>query len=89
MKETFEHASPASENTIETSSSWNTVTADRIPLGRYNLTIDSSIELPSDPNDVFTVTDQALPIETVKRIEDPNQICLVHSTDFFPQNGKI
>ncbi|MDO4870950.1 MAG: hypothetical protein Q3996_02535 [Candidatus Saccharibacteria bacterium] len=57
-------------------------------LGEYNLEMNASIEMTPDSG-VLEVTDKELSIPTVESIDDPNQIYLVHSTDFFPNNKTI
>ena len=57
-------------------------------LGKHNLEMNASIELTPDSG-VLEVTDKDLSIPTVEIIKDPNQIYLVHSTDFFSDNKTI
>lgn len=60
--------------------------SEGIHLGKFNLKINPSIEMGSDG---IKVTDEDLSLSTVERIDDTDQICLVHSTDFFPENNTI
>ena len=57
-------------------------------IGEHNLEMNASIEMTSDGG-VLEVTDKDLSIPIVESINDPNQIYLVHSTDFFPDNNTI